>query len=110
MDIIRNFNGMKLVITLTESEMKTAFNEQERRYDHAEIRDVLWQFEEEGAPFYPYYLAEMSKNTEFLDDVAHEFHTNHDVCRPDREQLEEIVEAILERCWVSWARSKGIMK
>lgn len=109
MDIIRNFNGMKLVITLTESEMKTAFNEQERRYDHAEIREILQQFKEEGTPFDSRYFDDMAANTQFLDDVADNFHMNYDSSRSDRKQMEEIAEHILERCWVSWARSKGVI-
>ena len=108
MDIIRNFNGMKLVITLTESEMKTALNEQERRYDHAEIRDILQQFKEESA-FSDEYLEAMAEKTAFLNDVADNFYLHFDSSRPDREQMEEIAEHILERFYVTWAKARGIL-
>lgn len=108
MNIVRNFGGVNRGIRLTNSELKKAYDEQQRRYDHAEIRDILQQFKEESA-FSDEYLEAMAEKTVFLNDVADNFHMNYDGSRPDREQMEEITEHILERFYVPWARARGIL-
>ena len=109
MNIVRNICGVPRGIRLTNAELKKAYNEQQRLYDHAKIRDILQQFKEEGILFDSCYLDDMAADTQFLDDVADTFYLNYDISRAEWEQMEEIIEHKLDRRYLTWARSKGVI-
>ena len=99
--ITRDLNGVTFTTTLTNAEIRTAYEALQHHYDLADI-DYELEF---PFSFYSYpeeFITAMRNDETFMNAAAKAFRGRYDCTIPEHDQLVDAVEATLEQFYPRW--------
>ena len=105
MEITRHFNGLSLTITLTNSELREAFEYQQRMYDEFDIASNLQDVLNEGSEYPDDFIADMMELTDFIDDATNYYRDNYTSDVAEYDQRDEAVMMTLRKYYPDWKKN-----
>ena len=106
LEITRRMPGATLLITLTEDELRKAYELQQQLYDEDDMRDMLAHLCMCHTTDYPdSFLNAMSTSPDFLDVAVTVYRDTYDCDRPEWDQREDVVLDALKEFWPDWIKT-----